>query len=453
MGNVRRGIGRSKGCITCKKRKIKCDEAKPWCSRCRSSYLVCEGYETGLIFVNHTVGCSKPQSWAKTDCLSLERKETTLLDRQALSHNGWSSPPPANFSLRAFQANICVSYMIPKLFVINSSCSSSQPRKSWVFDAIEQDKTSLVSDAVSCLAEAYIAQKQGGEVSFLEEAAVYYGKAVHRLSRNLHDPLLRRDLANIVAALLLGLYEMGIFKNRSGWIQHAGGVGKLFEMRGAESHREGAARSYFLGCRLLITTRALALRKRTFLEDQDWITIPWMDNPTPKSSMHRLIDVVARIPGLLEDSDRIQAEQATADTPNLQEIEPYRRRVVTVLCDLLNWRWGWELSHSQKAAADSSTLSQSSKDSDGVSYEVEGCHHDFVEDRASMLYNIALRQVLDLRKTWSVADTSFFELGSLPYQGQHLPLSPLALPHGIVPLAEIACAMCRLMDCQEGYQL
>jgi len=163
--------------------------------------------------------------------------------------------------------------------------------------------------------------------------------------------------------------------------------------------------------------------------------------------MHRLIDVVARIPGLLEDIDRIQAEQTTADATNQQEIESYRQRVVKALSELLDWRWKWELSRSKKAIADFRN------DSDGASHDVEGYYHDFVKDRAPMLYNIALRQVLDLRKAWSVADASFFEIDSLIYQGRHLPLSPLSLPHGIIPLTEIVCAMCRLMDCQEGYQL
>jgi hypothetical protein len=32
------------GCITCRKRRVKCDEAKPICGRCRSASVVCEGY-------------------------------------------------------------------------------------------------------------------------------------------------------------------------------------------------------------------------------------------------------------------------------------------------------------------------------------------------------------------------------------------------------------------------
>ncbi|KAG9570690.1 amidase signature enzyme, partial [Aureobasidium melanogenum] len=36
--------GRSGGCVTCKKRRVKCDEEKPECRRCRNRNVVCEGY-------------------------------------------------------------------------------------------------------------------------------------------------------------------------------------------------------------------------------------------------------------------------------------------------------------------------------------------------------------------------------------------------------------------------
>ena len=32
------------GCATCRKRRVKCDEAKPTCARCRVANFVCEGY-------------------------------------------------------------------------------------------------------------------------------------------------------------------------------------------------------------------------------------------------------------------------------------------------------------------------------------------------------------------------------------------------------------------------
>lgn len=32
------------GCITCRKRRVKCDETRPVCTRCRSANFECEGY-------------------------------------------------------------------------------------------------------------------------------------------------------------------------------------------------------------------------------------------------------------------------------------------------------------------------------------------------------------------------------------------------------------------------
>jgi hypothetical protein len=32
------------GCATCRKRRVKCDEARPVCNRCRTANFVCEGY-------------------------------------------------------------------------------------------------------------------------------------------------------------------------------------------------------------------------------------------------------------------------------------------------------------------------------------------------------------------------------------------------------------------------
>ncbi|KAI2631541.1 hypothetical protein GGS26DRAFT_98805 [Hypomontagnella submonticulosa] len=40
------------GCITCKKRRIKCDEAKPSCHRCTSTGRKCDGYASPYVFLS-----------------------------------------------------------------------------------------------------------------------------------------------------------------------------------------------------------------------------------------------------------------------------------------------------------------------------------------------------------------------------------------------------------------
>ncbi|KAI0397586.1 hypothetical protein F5Y17DRAFT_349423 [Xylariaceae sp. FL0594] len=46
------GVPRSKGCKTCRKRKIKCDELRPRCGPCRKGVRECEGYDVPTIFLN-----------------------------------------------------------------------------------------------------------------------------------------------------------------------------------------------------------------------------------------------------------------------------------------------------------------------------------------------------------------------------------------------------------------
>jgi len=43
------------GCATCRKRRVKCDEARPVCARCKAANFVCAGYEPQRQVVqNHT---------------------------------------------------------------------------------------------------------------------------------------------------------------------------------------------------------------------------------------------------------------------------------------------------------------------------------------------------------------------------------------------------------------
>jgi hypothetical protein len=51
---------------------------------------------------------------------------------------------------------------------------------------------------------------------------------------------------------------MTVFENGHGWIQHAGGVGKLIEMRGPHRHTYEPARFYYRISRISIV-RAISL--------------------------------------------------------------------------------------------------------------------------------------------------------------------------------------------------
>ncbi|KAH7178240.1 hypothetical protein DER46DRAFT_642989 [Fusarium sp. MPI-SDFR-AT-0072] len=71
--------GASQGCVTCRQRRVKCDERKPWCKACLRLGIECMGYEKrGLRFKDETIryganSAAVTRSSKRTKQSSLER--------------------------------------------------------------------------------------------------------------------------------------------------------------------------------------------------------------------------------------------------------------------------------------------------------------------------------------------------------------------------------------------
>ena len=81
-------------------------------------------------------------------------------------------------------------------------------------------------------------------------------------------------------------------------------------MRGPERHQESPDHEYFQLSRPMIALSATLRRRRTFLEDEDWITVPWAARPHTKTSQHFVQDLAARLPGYMEDYASITMQAA-----------------------------------------------------------------------------------------------------------------------------------------------
>lgn len=66
-GSSRTRVRSFGGCLTCRTRKVKCDETHPLCGQCLRSGLVCGGYEAKIRFVHYTPGGSAPVDVKQND--------------------------------------------------------------------------------------------------------------------------------------------------------------------------------------------------------------------------------------------------------------------------------------------------------------------------------------------------------------------------------------------------
>ena len=66
--------------------------------------------------------------------------------------------------------------------------------------------------------------------------------------------------------------------------------------------------------------RALTAGVRSFLEQPDWLKIPWATHPSAKSSLAHLLDIFCTLPGLYEDRKSIHISRLAfkASRPDLQ---------------------------------------------------------------------------------------------------------------------------------------
>lgn len=88
---------------------------------------------------------------------------------------------------------------------------------------------------------------------------------------------------------------------------------------------------------------AIETRRRTFLEHSDWKHVPWSECALPKLPMQTLADVEADIPGLLQDSDELQAQSDAGDAVHVSSRqENLYDRVLSTLSALFNWRFQFE---------------------------------------------------------------------------------------------------------------
>lgn len=173
-----------------------------------------------------------------------------------------------------------------------------------------------------------------------------------------------------------------------------------------------------------------------------------MDDPTLKWSLHYLVDILACIPRLLEESDMLQSSQRVPCSADAGELDMYRSRLINVLSELFLWRWRWEQSNPAAAFEvpyTSTTKMTADRQSDTIFQTMLSYRH-FHRGREPMLYNTALLLIFDLTEVWNVTEAPQLALAQLSEYARPLRSNPLTLPHEDLSSSEAIDEICRSLE-------
>ncbi|KAF2473670.1 uncharacterized protein BDR25DRAFT_340991 [Lindgomyces ingoldianus] len=257
------GVVTSNRCGTCRKRKVKCDEAKPVCGPCRKGNRECEEPISKLKFTrpkeipinlvfrppadkprpvldpcSHVavVKLSSTEDGGSFSTLRVARTRRKAIQRHQQDGDCWplamAQDPPLS-PTESLQLILIESFgsTQPGLSLACAvECISSIPRR--------LGHSTPLDDAVTCLIErrSCLARKEYMPSQFQSKL---YVRAIRSLRAAIADPVEGYSDNTLCAVILLGQVEVLGGGNSEGhnYVAHAGGASKLIQLRGPSRHQ------------------------------------------------------------------------------------------------------------------------------------------------------------------------------------------------------------------------
>ena len=193
--------GKSKGCTTCRRRKIRCGQERPHCANCIQTGRLCEGYDRFPVFINRTLqGLQKrkPLEEAKSDSASravaLIRTSVDRLPSAPSAGKVWSD----NF----------LSWFWDNYSPMDGSSNTLVTGPVWLYHAM------TVSFPTEALTQALLALsivrrgRINNDNTLLYEGRNIYSQALRLLQKDLYDLQRVGQEETLAATRVMALYEV-----------------------------------------------------------------------------------------------------------------------------------------------------------------------------------------------------------------------------------------------------
>uniref|UniRef100_A0A093VL01 Zn(2)-C6 fungal-type domain-containing protein n=1 Tax=Talaromyces marneffei PM1 TaxID=1077442 RepID=A0A093VL01_TALMA len=225
------GVPRSKGCLVCRNRRIKCDEARPECGQCRKYGCLCPGYNRGLKF--------------QDEGPNLQRRHRRMSDRK--SHNDVekkSSPDSESSPTAMTKADLRTT--IPQVAAEEAFL-------------LMQTRASSIDESMSPSLMQKLFMTQQPRLLWISHALRFRLYTEEALSDNV-----------LSTVMMLMVYELYARTTPDAWVKHARGVKEMMLKRGVKKHMSGFGRSCYYAFRGFLVAHALHEGIPCFLDAEEW---------------------------------------------------------------------------------------------------------------------------------------------------------------------------------------
>ena len=197
--------GRSGRCLTCKRRRVKCDEARPACSPCRLLGLDCGGYSKEYVFRDESQKIAFAATAAAAS--STRQVENLKYKQEQEQRAAWVQRTPSRSLLTG--ADVAVPFFLMYYAGIGRTLAAARGFYETLIPTLNaQPHDSLLSLAVSAVAVRIFSLWRHEDAVRVEQPHLAsYNQAVASLRAALGRPEDRRKPATSLAILALHLYE------------------------------------------------------------------------------------------------------------------------------------------------------------------------------------------------------------------------------------------------------
>ncbi|KAJ5958712.1 uncharacterized protein N7479_005862 [Penicillium vulpinum] len=333
--------GRSRGCVTCKQRRFKCDEAKPECRACQRLELSCGGYNSleypKIMFKdqNHKF-CNKTNQVVGSHGRDV-LKPATSPSRSSKYDVQDREVARVLTSRRLSEPDTAVPFFLSHYASMGRDMGSTRGFFELLIPAyLSQGEESALSLAVSALASEILSMWRQDSSSF-RSPRKSYSRAITRLRIATQDPIERGKPATVLAVLALQTYEnaSAIYDLRRASSMHHNGASSLLLFVNPDD-MDGMVRAY-LRKFMLHTEVSTAIRQKKPLKNIAYSWLGSKDTMVVAETPSSALDAIGASVAELQASYTQFVTQGGSTTSSEHTINEWRVEARRVDAELLAW--------------------------------------------------------------------------------------------------------------------